>query len=318
MMKSTTHAAKIVIWAVLLLLLSSLTTTTNGFAFQEGSVVVTQSRGCHSKSLLFPLQSSPLMATNHPNDGDGTVSRRAVITTTLPAGLAALLTLTSPMPSNADDAIATGTATALKPTMEGGETTASAASSGIFATQSARVAVWPGIEGLEPMYELKLSIDAVVTGIQDVSSWPYIQRRLEKFFSGFVVNEKNFYFGVGLQYMNEIQYDKNELPNYVLLDKQTRYNALDSTMKYLENLKNTLAISGSDPVVVENLAKSAQYSLASWFALIPETDVKAVEELFQNVKKADVNRDGRLSNDEIVFLSPQQQELWKRRVDKFG
>ena len=304
MMKSTTQIAILAIGAALLMSL-----TTHSIAFQVP--VVSRSK---SAELLLPLEAKTGSSSLQDGDGDGTVSRRAMLSTLPTAGLAFLLTTTNPLPSNADDAVATA------PMVEGGITASVGGAGGIIggATQSARVAVWPGIEGLEPMYELKLSIDAVATGIQDVTSWPYIQRRLDKFFSGFIVNEKNFYFGVGLQYMNEIQYDKNELPNYVLLDKQTRYDALDSTMKYLENLKNTLAIAGSDPMVVENLAKSAQYSLASWFALVPQEDVKAVEELFQNVKKADINRDGRLSNEEIVFLSPQQQEIWKRRVDKFG
>eukprot|EP00797_Seminavis_robusta_P003783 Sro123_g059750.1 n/a (169) ;mRNA; r:106326-106832 len=168
------------------------------------------------------------------------------------------------------------------------------------------------------MYEFKLSLDAVVAGVQDPKNWPYIQKRLEKFFGGFIVNEKNFYFGVGLQYMNDIQYDKAELPNYVVLDKQSRYDALEQTMKSLENLKSVLAIGGSDEATVVDLAKSSQSALASWFALIPEKDVKAVEEFFLNVKKADTNRDGRLSDDELVFLSPAEQQIWKRRVDKFG
>lgn len=233
------------------------------------------------------------------------------------------------------------------------------------ATQSARVESWPGIESMEPLYELKLSLDAIVDGVKDPKNWPYIQKRLEKFFGGFVINEKNYYMGVGvritttnktginlcptcgffslipilsinfvfssllflrrlftnlpqLQYTNEIKYDKNELPSYVLLDKQTRFDALEQTMKILENLKLVLSGSGTNAETVEDLAKSSQRSLQSFFAMIPEQDVKAVEELFNHVKKADTNGDGRLTDDEIIFLSPAEQEIWKRKVDKFG
>eukprot|EP00581_Thalassiosira_minuscula_P012477 CAMPEP_0183726914 /NCGR_PEP_ID=MMETSP0737-20130205/24395_1 /TAXON_ID=385413 /ORGANISM="Thalassiosira miniscula, Strain CCMP1093" /LENGTH=282 /DNA_ID=CAMNT_0025958385 /DNA_START=76 /DNA_END=927 /DNA_ORIENTATION=- len=187
------------------------------------------------------------------------------------------------------------------------------------AQSAARVESWPGIESLEPLYEFKLSVDAVVAGVQDSNNWPFIQKRLDGFFRGFIINEKNYFMGVGLQYMNDIQYDKNELPNYVVLDKEARFEALENTMKNLESLKTVLAnSSGSDNAdAVEALARSSQSSLEIFFAMIPEQDVKAVEELFVHVKKADINGDGRLSDEEIIYLSPMEQEVWKRRVQKF-
>ena len=187
------------------------------------------------------------------------------------------------------------------------------------AIQSARVATYPGIESLEPMYELKLSIDALSSAVSDPTNWPFVQRRLEKFFKG-IFSEKNFYFGVGLQYMNEIQYDKAELPNYVVLDKEARFEALDQTMKALERLKNSLSSPNASVLkaVVEENAKESQAALKSWFDLLPQDDVKAVQDLFEHVQKADVNRDGKLSDDELTSLSTKEQELWKKRVEKFG
>ena len=86
------------------------------------------------------------------------------------------------------------------------------------------------------------------------------------------------------------------------------------------DLKSALADSGGSNKadIVIDLANSAQSSLQSFFALIPEQDIKAVEDLFKNVKKADTNGDGRLSDDEIIFLSPNEQEIWKKRINKFG
>lgn len=187
------------------------------------------------------------------------------------------------------------------------------------AIQSARVTAWPGVETLEPMYELKLSIDALRSGVADPTNWPFLQRRLEKFFKG-IFSEKNFYFGVGLQYMNEIQYDKAELPNYVVLDKEARFEALDQTMKALERLKNSLSSPNASVLkdVIEENAKESQAALASWFDLLPQDDLKAVQELFEHVQKADANRDGKLSDDELTFLSIKEQDLWKKRVEKFG
>jgi len=139
--------------------------------------------------------------------------------------------------------------------------------------------------------------------------------------------------GVGISYMNEMVYDKGELPNYVVLDKETRFEALENTMNNLESLKSVLGdninggggnggngnVSVNADIVddVKELAKSSQRSLQVFFDMIPSEDVKAVEELFANVQKADANGDGKLSEDEIVNLSPMEREIWKRRVDKF-
>jgi len=80
--------------------------------------------------------------------------------------------------------------------------------------------------------------------------------------------------------MNDIKYDSAELPNYVLMDKQARFDALDRTMKSLEGLKNSLA--NEDSKEIEDYAKDSQLALASWFALIPENDVNTVENLFKS------------------------------------
>lgn len=63
----------------------------------------------------------------------------------------------------------------------------------------ARVESWPGAESLEPLYEFRLSVDAIAGGVRDPKNWPFIQRRLEAFFGGFIINEKNYFMGVGLQ-----------------------------------------------------------------------------------------------------------------------
>lgn len=179
---------------------------------------------------------------------------------------------------------------------------------------------YPGIESLEPLYEFKLSVDAVANGVRDPANWSFIKRRLDGFFGGFIVNEKNYFMGVGIQYMNEMKYDKGELPEYVLLDKQARFEALENTMKDLESLRNLLGDAKGNNAssdTVQDLAESCRGSLRLFFDMIPDGDVRAVEELFAHVKKADANGDGRLSDDEIIFLSPVEQEVWKRRVEKY-
>ena len=242
------------------------------------------------------------------NSPPGENSRRSVLISSVTAVLMGMTTslLTLSTVAGASAAVTT--------------TTVAAAAVGGGAIQSARVARWPGIENLEPLYELKLSIDALSTAVSDPTNWPFVQRRLEKFFQGSIFSEKNFYFGVGLQYMNEIQYDKAELPNYVLLDKEARFDALDRTMKSLERLKTSLASPNAAVLndVIVDTAKESQASLASFFALLPPKDYQAVQELFEHVQKADVNRDGKISDEEITVLTIPEQELWKKRVEKFG
>ena len=59
----------------------------------------------------------------------------------------------------------------------------------------ARIESWPSIASLEPIYEFKLSVDAIAAGVQDRDKWAFIQKRLESFFGGFIVNEKNYFMG---------------------------------------------------------------------------------------------------------------------------
>eukprot|EP00568_Trieres_chinensis_P011170 CAMPEP_0183296098 /NCGR_PEP_ID=MMETSP0160_2-20130417/3802_1 /TAXON_ID=2839 ORGANISM="Odontella Sinensis, Strain Grunow 1884" /NCGR_SAMPLE_ID=MMETSP0160_2 /ASSEMBLY_ACC=CAM_ASM_000250 /LENGTH=257 /DNA_ID=CAMNT_0025457675 /DNA_START=106 /DNA_END=876 /DNA_ORIENTATION=+ len=175
------------------------------------------------------------------------------------------------------------------------------------AAKGARVASFPGVEGVEPMYELKLSVDALAAGVKNQAQWPLIKKRLDRFFKGAILSEKNFYLGVAFQYMNDIKYDDDAA--YVRMDKQARFDAMEQCMGNLERLKNDLG-SGADAGTIEADARAAQDALASWFALVPPADVAAVEKLFLDVKKADADRNGVLSDEELAALPLEEQEVW--------
>jgi hypothetical protein len=64
------------------------------------------------------------------------------------------------------------------------------APSPVRAAATARVTTWPGLEYLEPIYELKLSLDALNAVAGDPSRWPALQRRMDKFFSGGLLSER--------------------------------------------------------------------------------------------------------------------------------
>lgn len=195
-----------------------------------------------------------------------------------------------------------------------------------MATSQARVAVWPGLEYLEPVYELQLSVTALAQAIPDTTKWPYLQQRLDKFFSGGLFSERNYYAGLGVQYMNQVQYDKNELPEYIKLDKEERFQSMEAALQAMEVLKTHLSsptpTREDDVAATKALLKSdvdqVQASLNRWFGLVPKQDVERVAQLYVAVRGADVDRNGRIDDQEIATLSDEDRAVWKKRIDYVG
>lgn len=185
------------------------------------------------------------------------------------------------------------------------------------AASTVRVAEWPNLAYLEPIYELNLSINALAKTVGDMSKWPLVQKRLEKFFKGALLSEKNYYTGVAVTYMNEIKYDPSETSEYIKIDKSKRYNAFEACMKNLELLKNDIAANESADNVKAD-AEAAQRALIEWFSYVPSEDVQAISKLFISVKNADADRNGRLDDTELQSLSEIDRNIWKKRVDLFG
>lgn len=185
------------------------------------------------------------------------------------------------------------------------------------ATSTVRVAEWPNLAYLEPIYELNLSINALAKTVGDISKWPLVQKRLEKFFKGALLSEKNYYTGVAATYMNEIKYDPSETSEFIKIDKSKRYDAFEACMKNLELLKNDIAANESADNVKAD-AEAAQRALMEWFSYVPSEDVQAIRKLFISVKNADADRNGRLDDIELQSLSETDRNIWKKRVDLFG
>ena len=53
-----------------------------------------------------------------------------------------------------------------------------------------RVKAYPALEYLEPIYELKLSLDALGPVAGDEARWPALRKRLDKFFGGGPLSER--------------------------------------------------------------------------------------------------------------------------------
>jgi hypothetical protein len=60
------------------------------------------------------------------------------------------------------------------------------------------------VEYLEPVYELKLSIDALASGVSNSAKWPAIANRLKKFFGG-PLSEQYYFRGLSQQYSNAVR-----------------------------------------------------------------------------------------------------------------
>ncbi len=130
-------------------------------------------------------------------------------------------------------------------------------------------------------------------------------------------------------YNNQIVYNKNELKTFVNLDKEERFNLINDTFNRLESLKNrlkTILDGSSQSNISTNSRKKdiledvedAQRFMTRWFELIPKEDVNNVDNLYRMVRKADVNRDGKLDANELLALPEKEREVWIKRISLVG
>jgi hypothetical protein len=69
---------------------------------------------------------------------------------------------------------------------------------------------------------------------------------------------------------------------------------------------------------VTSAVAAAQKGIASWLALVPQEDVAAAERLFVAVRRADVDRNGKLSDEEAKALASDDRAAWAARVALVG
>ena len=192
------------------------------------------------------------------------------------------------------------------------------ASQGYSFSQSpaARITAYPPLEYLEPIYELKLSLDALAPVAQDPQRWPALKKRLDKFFSGGPVSEKFYFAGLNIQYVDKILYD--DLDDFVRADKQQRALAMEDTLAAMESCQKSLAAKAPDADAIVGAAAAAKGGIARWLSLVPKADVERVDALYRAVRMADANRDGKLDATEAATISPADAATWERRVALVG
>lgn len=270
---------------ILLLLLSCLPDS-HGFISQT-----TRNQKSHQHQTSEPFQRFLLYKNDESSSSsDHIINRRDVFSSSL-AHLLAPVILASSAPRPADAAVI-------------------------------RISQYPSLEYLEPLYELKLSVDALKQAMIDPSKTkrPFIQKRLEKMFSGGLFSEKNVYIGLAVAYNNQIKYSESELSTYIKLDKEERLGYIDSAFKSLESLKNNLK-KGDGIVHEEDLigdADNAQRLITAWFSKLPNEEIEAVDKLFKMSREADINRDGKLDASELATLPEKEQNIWLKRVVLIG
>ena len=188
-------------------------------------------------------------------------------------------------------------------------------------SSTARIQKWPGVEYLEPVYEFQLSIQALAQAAEDESNYTGLKKRLELFFKGAILSERNLYAGLALTYSNQIKYDPQELPNYVKLDMEERFNLIEDTMVNLKNLMLSLPATPTAAYNKDNIldfANGATVSLKRWFALIPSEEVAKAMDLFEVSRSADANQDGKVDLEESEALPEEYRDIWKKRIEFIG
>jgi len=183
-------------------------------------------------------------------------------------------------------------------------------------TPAALITAYPPLEYLEPVFELKLSLDALAPVARDPQRFPALKQRLDKFFGGGPLSEKFYYIGLSTEYISKIQYA--DLDTFVRQDKQQREQAMEDALSALEGCKKALAAEVPDTALVASSAAAAQNFLERWLSLVPSVDVEKVSALFLATRKADANNDGKLDKAEMATLPDDQRAVWEKRVAYVG
>ncbi|KAL1498889.1 hypothetical protein AB1Y20_013413 [Prymnesium parvum] len=183
------------------------------------------------------------------------------------------------------------------------------------AAPPARLASSPAVELLEPLVELRLSLDALQPAAARAEAWPALRRRLEAFCGG-PLSEQYFYLGVAQQYAAAVEYD--DLEEFAKTDRRARAEAMEEVMRALRRMKEELRKPAPDGGELAADARAAQQAMGRWLSFVPQADVERATRLYANVAAADADRDGKLSEAELRTLGEGDRAAWKARVAMFG
>lgn len=172
-------------------------------------------------------------------------------------------------------------------------------------SSSARLAVvetYPAMGNLVPLYGV-FDLARLTSGA-DASKLPTIRKRFEQIAD----SDLDAYRFLTTQYINNIKYaDPDE--KVVKFDKAARYKAVDDAMSAVASTKKVLQ--GKD-VLEQDLQSSVNEigkSLANFFSLLPKEDTSKAQGIASDLRSRDVDKDGRLSEEELQTLGSGQLPL---------
>ena len=119
------------------------------------------------------------------------------------------------------------------------------------------------------------------------------------------------------QYIFKIRYADGAGQALVDADKLARQSAIEDMMEALQQLRTELKTPEPNAIVVLGCATRARDGVGKWLSQVPSADVERVLGLLRNVRAADVNRDGSLSEQEFLALDPADAAAWKARLALF-
>ena len=177
----------------------------------------------------------------------------------------------------------------------------------------------PDLQYLEPIYELKLSLDALRSAVETPTPERItaLRSRLRRFFGG-PLSEQYVYRGLCVAYQDRVKYAPQELAAFVDADKQARAVACDDVIGGMRALKDALDVEPPDPAALKASADVAVKAMKLWLSYVPPADVAKVDALLQAVRVADTDRNGKLSDAELGALSDEQAAIWRKVRDYVG
>ena len=195
------------------------------------------------------------------------------------------------------------------------------------------IKAYPSIQYLIPIYTLDTSLtylSNLLSNNPTPASIAKANTSINKFFSGGLLSNKNIFRGICVVYIDEIQYDDPDRDR-VEKDKMGRFQDCDSLLKGLEKVKkplNTYAASVAAtaaassslslteiivevPSEITTQLETARLSLKQFLGKIPVKEQERVQAWFGEIQRVDVNKDGRLSNEELDLLNQSDREVYK-------
>jgi hypothetical protein len=179
-----------------------------------------------------------------------------------------------------------------------------------YASAPIRITTYPAVEYLVYLYEFAQIIDRVASAASDTSTWPALQKRLNDFFSGGLLSEQRYYFGLAQLYNAQIVYD--DLDEFVKQDKFARLELVDRVGVALFACKTALEAESPDAAEVTSSLTKAKTSIGEWFGLLPKSEVLSCDQFIRNRQQADKDGDGKLSKEELATLSEADQATIQR------